>query len=87
MVIDWKLALVCYPGEVMTDMNNALYPDGFYQVLGLCCRLTLATSISAFCRLLQSHQGSTIDSLDLLYLHHPCCCGDIVHAGPVSSSR
>ena len=43
MVIDWKLALVCYPGEVMTDMNNALYPDGFYQVLGLCCRLTLAT--------------------------------------------
>ncbi len=34
MVIDWKLAPVCYPGEVMTDMNNALYPDGFYQVLG-----------------------------------------------------
>ena len=34
MVIDWKLAPVCYPGEVMTDMNNAIYPDGFYQVRG-----------------------------------------------------
>ena len=32
MVLDWKLSLVGYPGEVMTDMDNSIYPDGFYQV-------------------------------------------------------
>ena len=37
MVIDWKLTPVCYPGEVMTDMNNAIYPDGFYQVHTCAC--------------------------------------------------
>lgn len=33
MVLDWKLALVCYPGEVMTDMDYSIYPEGFYEVL------------------------------------------------------
>lgn len=32
MVLDWKLALVGYPGEVMTDMDYSIYPEGFYEV-------------------------------------------------------
>ena len=36
MVLDWKLTPVGYPGEVMTDMDNSIYPEGFYQVLAPC---------------------------------------------------
>lgn len=32
MVIDWRCALVNYPGEVMTDMDYSIYPAGFYTV-------------------------------------------------------
>ena len=32
MVIDWKCQVVGYPGEVMTDMDYSIYPEGFYTV-------------------------------------------------------
>ena len=32
MVLDWKLSPVGYPGEVMTDMDYSIYPEGFYEV-------------------------------------------------------
>lgn len=32
MVIDWRCQVVGYPGEVMTDMDYSIYPEGFYTV-------------------------------------------------------
>ena len=32
MVIDWRCQLVGYPGEVLTDMDYSIYPEGFYTV-------------------------------------------------------
>ena len=42
MVIDWRCQLVGYPGEVMTDMDYSIYPEGFYTVRGR--RIRRATS-------------------------------------------
>jgi len=36
MVIDWKCQAVGYPGEVMTDMDYSIYPQGFYTVRRFC---------------------------------------------------
>lgn len=69
MVLDWKLALVCYPGEVMTDMDYSIYPAGFYDVKPWPCAL------STF------HQIQYLDRTIPLFLlipsfsvsdHHPC---------------
>jgi hypothetical protein len=41
IVLDYKLTPTCYPGEIMTDMMYAIYPEGFYEVQclsgGRCC--------------------------------------------------
>ncbi len=34
VVGDWKLATTCNPGETMTDMEYALYPEGLIKVCG-----------------------------------------------------
>ena len=46
-MLDWKLQLVGYPGEVMTDMDNSIYPDGFYQVHIICMSQSLAAWVAS----------------------------------------
>lgn len=56
MVIDWRCQLVGYPGEVLTDMDYSIYPEGFYTVclqdflqsLRLLCIMPSASIASAY---------------------------------------
>ena len=57
MVIDWRCQLVGYPGEVLTDMDYSIYPEGFYTVrlhmpshsLGPSCDATLLSCMPTMC--------------------------------------
>ena len=62
MVIDWRCQLVGYPGEVLTDMDYSIYPQGFYTVRLQDFSHTLSLSMLPWCMLtsVQSAVGNPI---------------------------